>query len=209
MNSDIKRKTIENDESYLRQVSKEVDFEKDNIEEMIAKLKEYCKEHYCYALAPVQIGITKRIIYIKNTSQNMENNVINGYDEGIVYINPIITYARGITTFLEGCESCIYHQDGKIIHYTAVIKRPYEVEILYYDLQGNKKLKIIKDFEATVFCHEYDHLNGILHIDKSDKIFDMTIDEIKNYRTKHPYNIVSKTGKYKQEINAKDNFENS
>ena len=189
---DLDRKTIEKDETYLRQISTEVDLKNDNVEEYIQKLREYCEKHYCYALAPVQIGIPKRIIYIKNTSQNMENNVTDGYDESLIYINPTITTARGHTSFLEGCESCIYRQDGKIIHYAGIVNRPYRIEILYYDLQGNKKFKSIEGFEATVFCHEYDHLNGILHMDKSKQIFEMTIDEMKKYRLRHPYEILSR-----------------
>ena len=106
----MKRRTIEKDEKYLRQMSTEVDFEKDNIKELIAKLKEYCDQHCCYALASVQIGIPKRMIYIKNTSQNMENNVKKDYDEGIIYINPTIIIAKGSTSLLEVCESCIYHK---------------------------------------------------------------------------------------------------
>ena len=71
---ELDRKTIENDEDYLRQISTEVDFQKEDVEDYIKKLKGYCQKHYCYALAPVQIGIPKRIIYIKNSSQNMNNN---------------------------------------------------------------------------------------------------------------------------------------
>lgn len=186
------RKTIENDEEFLRQISKEVNFEKDNYMEYIEALKEYCEQHYCYALAPVQIGIPKRIIYIKNTSSNMDNNVIDGYDESIIYINPIIKSSKGKTAFLEGCESCIYHKNNKIIHYAGVIERPYIIEIEYFDLKGNKNTKVIEGFEATVFCHEYDHLNGILHMDKSKEIFEMSIEEMKDYRLKNPYEIISK-----------------
>lgn len=42
----IKRKTIENDLEYLRQVSTDVDFEKNNVKEIIAELKEYCSNNH-------------------------------------------------------------------------------------------------------------------------------------------------------------------
>ncbi len=193
---ELNRKTIENDEEYLRQISTEVDFKKDNYMEYIKALKEYCTNHYCYALAPVQIGIPKRIIYIKNTSQNMENNTTKGYDEEIVYINPVIIEATGLTKFLEGCESCIYHKDTKIIHYAGIVDRPYSIKIEYFDINGIKQIKTIKGFEATVFSHEYDHLNGILHMDRSNEIYEMTIEEMKTYRLNHPYVILSKDTDY-------------
>lgn len=189
---DLDRKTIEKDENYLRQISVEVNFKKDNYMEYIAKLKEYCEKHVCYALAPVQIGIPKRIIYIKNTSQNMDNNIAEGYDESVIYINPIIIEAKGKTSFLEGCESCIYRNNDKVIYYAGVVDRPYIIEIEYFDVDGNKKTKTIEGFEATIFCHEYDHLNGVLHMDKSKEMFEMTIDEMKEYRLSHPYEIIRK-----------------
>ncbi len=188
----LDRKTIENDEEYLRQVSTSVDFKNDDYMEYIKKLKNYCATHYCYALAPVQIGIPKRLIYVKNTKENMNNNVTEGYDESIIYINPKIINVRGQTRFLEGCASCVYKENDKIIHYAGIVDRPYLLEIEYYDINGNKMDKTIEGFEATVFSHEYDHLNGILHMDKSSKIFEMTIDEMKAYREEHPYEILSK-----------------
>ena len=193
----LDRKTIENDEDYLRQISTPVDFEKDDYLEYIKILKEYCATHYCYALAPVQIGIPKRLIYIKNTKQNMDNNVNVGYDESVIYINPTIIKSKGRTRFLEGCESCIYKKDGKTIHYAGIVDRPYLLEIEYYDINGNKKQQTIKDFEVTVFCHEFDHLNGVLHMDKSSEIYEMTIDEMKLYRLDHPYQILSKDEEFK------------
>lgn len=164
----VDRKTIENDESYLRQVSTEVDFKKDDLK-----------------------------AYIKNSKENMANNTISGYDEEIIYINPVIIEANGSTKFLEGCASCIYHKNNKIIHYTGIINRPYLVKIKYLDIKGKEQIKLIEGFETTVFCHEYDHLNGILHMDRTNDIYEMTIEEMKAYRLEHPYTIISKKGEYK------------
>lgn len=190
---DAIRKTIEKDEEYLRQISKEIDFEKDNVLEYVNQLKDYCTKYSCYALAPVQIGIPKRIIYIKNTSSNMENNVKENYDESIIYINPVITAARGCTSFLEGCGSCLYQKDGEDIYYAGIVKRPYHIEVEYFDVNGLKQHKIIEGFEATIFSHEYDHLNGILHMDKAKDLFEMTLEQMKEYRINHPYDVISKT----------------
>lgn len=188
----IKRKTIEKDEAFLRQISTPIDFENDKYEDIIEKLKYYCERNKVYALAPVQIGIPKRLIYIKNTSSDMTKNELLEYNENIVYINPIIKSSRGHTRFLEGCDSCRYTKDNETIYYAAVIDRPYQIEIEYYDTSGTKKNKTIEGFEATIFSHEYDHLNGILHMDKSKEIFDMTPDDMKEYRNHHPYEIISK-----------------
>lgn len=189
-------KTIEKDEEYLRQISKDVDFENDNIDDYINALKDYCENNTVYALAPVQIGIPKRLIYIKNTNSDMNNNMLKDYNEGIVYINPVIIEEKGLTTFLEGCESCSFVENNKIVRYAAIVNRPYSIKFKYDDLNGNKNIKTIEGFEATVFCHEFDHLNGILHMDKSDKIYKMTLDEMKEFRLRNPYRIISKDCEY-------------
>ncbi len=122
----------------------------------------------------------------------MDNNFNSEYDESIIYINPTIIKSKGRTKFLEGCVSCTFMQNDETIFYACIVDRPYFLEIEYYDVNGNKKTKIIEGFEATVFSHEYDHLDGILHIDKSDEIFKMTSDEMKEYRIKNPYEVISK-----------------
>lgn len=72
---DIKQKTILNEEPYLRQISKEVDLGKNNIEEDIKILKDYCENHEVMAMASVQLGIPKRIIYLKNTNLDIINKM--------------------------------------------------------------------------------------------------------------------------------------
>lgn len=182
------RKTIENDEEFLRQVSVDVDFIKDDYMDYINQLREYCTSEAVYALAPVQIGIPKRMIYLRNTTADMSKNTDSSYNEDIVLINPVIIRREGHTRFLERCESCL--------DLAGVVDRPYLVEVSYYDIDGQMKNEVFEGFKATVFSHEYDHLNGILHIDLADELFKFSMDETKNYREHHPYEIISKTGKF-------------
>ena len=189
---ELDRKTLENDEEYLRQISEDVDFSNDDYKDYINKLKLYCLTHSCYALAPVQIGIPKRIIYVKNSKQDMSNNTIEGYDESIIYINPVIIASRGLTRFLEGCESVVVRENDKLMRLAGVVDRPYSIDIEYYDMNKRKHKKTIEGFEATVFSHEFDHLNGILHIDKTKEVFKMSLEDMKEYRSRNPYKIISK-----------------
>ena len=184
----INRKTIESDEEYLRQVSSDVDFNSDNYMEYIESLKEYCRNNAVYALAPVQIGIPKRMIYFRNTTSDMTKNKDSNYDESTVLINPTVIDAKGHTRFIERCASCM--------DYVGTVDRPYSVEVEYYDINGKKNHEIFEGFKATVFCHEFDHLNGILHIDLADDVRQMTWDETRAYREHHPYQILSKDDEY-------------
>ena len=128
------------------------------------------------------------MIYLRNTNQDMNKNTDKNYNEDKVLINPVIIKEKGHARFLEGCESCL--------NYVGIVDRPYQVEVEYLDIEGNIIHDIFEGFKATVFCHEYDHLNGVLHIDIAQKVMRMTREEINNYRNKHPYEILSKEDDY-------------
>ena len=186
---ELNRITIENNEEFLRQISSDVDFNNDNYMDYVEALKNYCQSNAVYALAPIQIGIPKRMIYLRNTTSDMDKNKDSNYDESTVLINPVIIEAKGHTRFIERCASCL--------DYVGTVDRPYSVEVEYFDVNGNKIHDVFEGFKATVFCHEYDHLNGILHIDLADDVREMTWDETRSYREKHPYEILSKDNQYK------------
>lgn len=181
---EIKEKTIEKDEDFLRQVSVEVDFLNDDYKSYVEMLKNYCENNAVYAMAPVQIGIPKRMIYLRNTKESMDANFDSSYNENQVLINPVILSKKGRTKFIERCQSCM--------DYSGVVERPYIVEVGYYDIEQNYKTRIFEGFEATVFCHEFDQLNGVLHIDIAEEIYQMSLEEIREYRRHHPYEIISK-----------------
>lgn len=61
----IAYKSIDKDIDWLRQVSKEVDFSLDSLEQDIALLKDFCREEDVLAMATVQLGIAKRLVYLK------------------------------------------------------------------------------------------------------------------------------------------------
>ena len=184
---EIKRKTIENDLEYLRQISKEVSLDDPSYKEDIKLLKEFCNETECFALAAVQIGIPKRIVFLKNTTLDVPIDDIN-YNEAKVLINPVIVKRRGLTKYWEACLSCLDNM--------GLVERPYELIVKYYDEDGNIHEDKFEGFPSTVLSHELDHLDGILHMDIADEVLVMPKEERKVYREKHPYEIISKTCKY-------------
>ena len=75
---EINKKTIKNDEAFLRQVSKEVDFRDNSYLEVIDKLAYYCKnDDNILAIASVQLGIPLRLIYLKKTKAIHTTNEFN------------------------------------------------------------------------------------------------------------------------------------
>ena len=196
--SNIKSITIEDNEPYLRQVSTPVDLEDSNLKDYIAVLEEYCKENEVMAMAAIQLGIPKRLVYLKNTNleiiEKMQTNSTTleeeNYNEARVLINPVIVSREGLTDYWEACASCL----DNVGH----VRRPYKIVVEYYGVDGHKYSSIFEGFESTVLSHEMDHLDGILHIDIADELLMMSREERKLFRQTHGYNIVSKTGDYEK-----------
>ena len=98
-------------------------------------------------LAAPQVGVLKRVI------------VIDTGDSGrIELINPIIMSMWGSQYEPEGCFSCAVKR--------GIVKRPMHVTLKAQNRFG-KPIKLHgKALLARAFCHETDHLNGILYEDK-------------------------------------------
>lgn len=193
----LKSITIEDNEKWLRQVSARVNIENDlNLKKNIKILDDYCKQNEVMAMAAVQLGIPKRLVYLKNTSLDVINKIQNdtvteeekNYNEARILVNPVILNKEGLTEYWEACASCL-DNCGRVY-------RPYKVDLEYYDLDGNRYLETFEGFESTVLSHELDHLDGILHIDISEEIINMTSEERKKWRQIHGYKIYSEVGSY-------------
>ena len=182
----LERKTIENEEEYLRQISKPVDFKNNEWKKAIEELDYFCKhDDNIMAMASVQLGIPLRVIYLKKTDLGrLEEN----YNEERILINPKIIKEEGLTRYWEACASCL--------NYTGLVERPYKIEVEYFDIEGKKHKETFEGFESTVLSHEMDHLDGILHLDIALKIKNLTKEERKELRKKEPYQIIRKKGPY-------------
>jgi peptide deformylase len=103
-------------------------------------------------LAAPQVSIGQRVFVV-------------GLGEGQykAYINPEITfYSKDKITNEEGCLS--------LPEIFGNVTRPKKIHIKYQDLEGKKHKEKLSSFESLVAQHEFDHLNGILFIDRAEKI---------------------------------------
>lgn len=104
-------------------------------------------------LAAVQVGILKRVV------------VIDVGDGPVELVNPEITFSEGEQISQEGCLSL----PGK----WANTKRPKKVQVKAQDRNGRWQVFTGEDLKAKAFCHEIDHLDGILftsHIADGEEI---------------------------------------
>lgn len=182
----MEAKKIDKDLEWLRQISQEVNLDTDDISEDLKVLEEYCLGHGVFAMAAVQLGIPKRLVYIKNTDLDKIDD--EEWNEATVLINPVIKRREGLTQYWEACASCLDNM--------GLVLRPYVVEVEYLDIHGDKQQMKFEGFPATVFSHEYDHLDGILHMDKALEVIVMDKEERKEFRKEHPYEVFSKDGDY-------------
>lgn len=139
----------EEGDEILKKKSREVEKIDDKIQELIQDMLETMHKLNGVGLAAVQVGILKRIV------------VIDIYEEGVapyVLINPEIIKTKGEQTVEEGCLS-FPNKFAKIV-------RPKEVVVEALNEKGEKIEIKAKDLLAQAICHEVDHLNGEVFVDK-------------------------------------------
>lgn len=135
-----------------------------HIKEILADMVETMKDADGVGIAAPQVGIMKRF-FVAMPHVDSEDEEIR---EKIYYmINPEITYREGTQESSEGCLS--------VPGMMGLVDRPQKIRIKATDLDGNEKEYEFEDFAATVFCHENDHLDGILYPDIAKEM--MTAEE--------------------------------
>lgn len=143
----IRNLRYEGDE-ILKKKSRDVEVIDDKLQILIDDMIDTMHKYNGVGLAAVQVGILKKVV------------VIDLYDDKgpIVLINPVILKTKGEQEVDEGCLS-FPNEFAKVI-------RPAEVTAEYTDRNG-KKIKVkAKELLAQAICHEVDHLNGEVFIDK-------------------------------------------
>lgn len=140
----------------LRKKSVEVT-KNDNSALMSEKLFYSLKKEGGLGLAGPQLEILKRIFVIDTSLLAEKDTTITKIEEAIV--NPeIVWLSKEKEYYNEGCLS--------IPGIFEDVLRPETIEVRYYDLNFNRIEERIDGIKARIFQHEYDHLEGILFIDK-------------------------------------------
>lgn len=179
----LKAITIKDDEKFLRQVSSIVDFNDKELHQNLQDIREYCTFNSgLYAMACIQLGIPKRIVYIKSTKPN--DTTANAESDQILMINPEIISKKGRTEFWEACVSGLEN--------FGLVERPYEIVVKYQNENGDYQIEKFEGFSSTVISHELDHLDGIFHMDRAKKLLQMPATKRVEFRKSHPYKVISK-----------------
>lgn len=143
------RNIVKLGDPVLRKVCRTVVNFDDKLAQILDDMNDTMRDADGVGLAAPQVGIMRRYC------------IVDVGDGLIELINPVIIEASGEQTDAEGCLSL----PGE----SAEVTRPMNVTVRAQDRNG--KIFTVKGegLKARAFCHEIDHLDGILYIDKANK----------------------------------------
>lgn len=136
----------------LRKTSKEITEINDRIKILLDDMVETMIDANGVGLAAPQVGVLRRAI------------VVDVGDSPLKIINPEIIEQDGEITDIEGCLS--------IPGYSGTVKRPESIKVRFMDENGDIKVVEASGLTARIFCHEIDHLDGILYTDKAIEVLE-------------------------------------
>ena len=113
--------------------------------ELLDDLKDTLKSAGGVGLAAPQVGVLRRIF------------IVDYEDKLYECVNPVITERKGSCEDTEGCLSV----RGKY----GTVARPTKITVKFQDRTGKPVTMKIQGYLARIFCHEYDHLDGVLYVD--------------------------------------------
>lgn len=150
-------------DDILRKPCKEVKAMTPRIQILIEDMLDTMYKEQGVGLAAPQVGILKRIVVIDVAEEETERNPY-------VLINPTIIETSGNQTGPEGCLS-VPGRTGQVSRPEYVKVKALNEKMEEYELEGT-------DLLARAICHECDHLDGILYVDKVEgELMDANMEE--------------------------------
>ncbi len=142
------RNIIKNGDERLRKKARAVTDFNERLWTLLDDMYETMQDGDGVGLAATQVGILRRVVVID-------------IGEGLIeLINPVITENSGDQYGSEGCMSV----PGEY----GMVHRPQKVVVQAQDRHGKSFELTAEDYLAVAVCHEADHLDGVLFIDKTD-----------------------------------------
>ncbi len=140
------REVVQMGNDVLRKKSKVVTNFDTKLEDLIDDMWQTMYTNNGMGLAAVQVGVLKRVVVMNVNEMRLE------------LVNPEILSSEGSDVESEGCLSC-----GKI---KGKVARPMKVTVKAQDRYGYEFTITGEKYLARCLCHEIDHLDGVLFIDK-------------------------------------------
>ncbi len=146
-------------DSVLNKRCKEVTQVTERTLDLIDDMFETMYESDGVGLAAPQVGILKRIVVVDVTGE-----------DPILLINPAIMETSGEQTGREGCLS-VPGKAGIVTRPNYVKVKAYDENLKPFEIEGTELL-------ARALCHEIDHLDGHLYVEKAEgELMDIVMEE--------------------------------
>ena len=140
------RNILKMGEPLLNKKSKQVVDFNDRLHTLLDDMADTMYKEDGVGLAAPQVGVLRRAVVVD-------------IGEGLIeLINPVIVETSGEQTDLEGCLS--------VVDYIGEVTRPNYVKVQAQDRFGKDIEVEGEGFLARAFCHEIDHLEGILFVER-------------------------------------------
>lgn len=143
------RKILTDTEPALHKTCKPVEKFDERLRKLLEDMRDTLLESGGVGLAAPQIGILRRVVLVDTGEEILE------------LINPSLLETDGEQDGAEGCLSI----PGKY----GWVKRPYYAKVRAQDRDGNWFEAEGEELIARCFCHELDHLDGILYTQVMDR----------------------------------------
>ena len=137
------RKILDDKDPALHKVCKPVENFDSKLWKLLDDMRETLIESGGVGLAAPQVGILRRVVLVDNGEEILE------------LVNPTLLETDGEQEGPEGCLSV----EGKY----GLVNRPYYAKVRAQDRNGNWFEAEGEELTARCFCHELDHLDGILY----------------------------------------------
>ncbi len=143
------RKILTDKEPALHKVCKPVINFDGRLHKLLDDMRETLEESGGVGLAAPQVGILRRVVLVDNGEEILE------------LVNPTLVETDGEQVGPEGCLSV----PGKY----GLVKRPYYAKVRAQDRNGNWYEADGEELTARCFCHELDHLDGIMYTEVMER----------------------------------------
>ncbi len=153
------RKIREIGDPCLNKKCREIEFFDKKLHDLLDDMKETMTEANGVGLAAPQVGILRRVVVIDL-----------GEEDGILeLVNPVVIHTEGSYTDVEGCLSV----PGK----AGEVERPEKAVVRAFDRNGDEFEFTGEHLYARCICHECDHLDGKLYVEKVIKFIEPEYEE--------------------------------
>ena len=144
------RKILTVDEPALHKTCKPVTEFDAKLHKLLDDMRDTLLDSGGVGLAAPQVGIVRRVV------------LVDTGDEILELVNPTLVETSGEQVGAEGCLS--------VPNKYGLVKRPYYAKIRAQDRFGNWYEAEGEELTARCFCHELDHLDGILYTQVMDRL---------------------------------------